>query len=79
MIYNFNHKEVIYNLRNNFGINLKVRPSVCTAMRFVILHPFDLKKVSKDAEFNEVLHEPLRFPKFSGIRGKPGFTANFQN
>ena len=26
-------------------------------MHFVILHPFDLVKFPKDAEFNEVLHE----------------------
>ena len=42
---------------NNFQL-------VCPAMRFVILHPFDLGKVLNDAEFNGALLKPFRYPKF---------------
>ena len=62
-----NQKEIIYKM------------SVCPAMHFVILHPFDLGKVPNYAEFNEVLNEPLIseiFRNISGISGKPKYTVN---
>ena len=59
---------------------MSVHPSVCPAMRFVILHPFDLGKVPKDAEFNEVLHEPLKFSViFLESSGDPNLPQIFRN
>ena len=57
-----NQKEIICLYRLS-TICMYVRPD----MHFLILHTFDRGKVPKDAEYNEVLNEPFRFLKFSGI------------
>ena len=46
---------------------LNVRHFVSPTMRFVIFDLFNLEKVPKYAEFNEVLQIAFRFSKFSGI------------